>query len=69
VTDEQLEVLAADIEAIAERLADRAIELLRAAVADPESRAAASTEKLVTRARRSLEKAASLLRAVDQAPD
>jgi hypothetical protein len=60
--DEQLASLAAEIEAIAERLSDRSLELLRSAVADPENRDAASTEKLVTRARRSLEKAAALLR-------
>jgi DNA-binding ferritin-like protein len=68
VTDEQLDALAAEIDAIAERLADRAIELLRSAVSDADDRGAASTEKLVTRSRRALEKAASLLRTAGRSP-
>jgi DNA-binding ferritin-like protein len=69
VTDEQLTSLASEIDSIAERLADRSLELLRAAVADPQDRASASTEKVLTRARRSLEKAASLLRTAERADE
>ena len=60
--DEALASLAEEIDGIAERLADRSLELLRAAVGDPGSADAAATERIVTRARRSLEKASSLLR-------
>jgi DNA-binding ferritin-like protein len=60
--DEQLGALADEIDAIAERLADRSIELLRAAIGDAGDSTAAATEKVVTRARRALEKASSLLR-------
>ena len=60
--DEALASLADEIDAIAERLADRSLELLREAVGDPGSSDAATTERVVTRARRSLEKASSLLR-------
>jgi hypothetical protein len=60
--DEALASLADEIDAIAERLADRSLELLRGAVSDPRGTDAASTERVVTRARRSLEKASSLLR-------
>lgn len=56
--------LASQIEGLAERLADRSLDLLRQAVAGPEHEALAKTEKVVTRARRSLEKAAALLRGV-----
>ncbi len=60
-SDEQLAALADEIDALSERLADRALELLREAMASGTSGAAAA-EKRVTRARRALEKAASLLR-------
>jgi hypothetical protein len=62
--DEALATLADEIDALADRLADRALELLSAAVRadDPE---VARTERVVTRARRSLEKAAGLLRGAD----
>lgn len=59
--DGELAALAADVDAIAERLADHALSLLRTAL-DAQDDGAARTEKLVTRARRSLEKAAALLR-------
>lgn len=59
--DHELGSLADEVEALAERVADRALELLRAAVADGRDDAA-RLEKVVTRARRALEKAASLLR-------
>ncbi|HTX63773.1 MAG TPA: hypothetical protein VMD28_09040 [Acidimicrobiales bacterium] len=63
MTDAELAGLAEEIDALAERLADRALELLRQAVGEGASDAA-STEKVVTRARRSLEKASALLRSV-----
>jgi hypothetical protein len=61
-SDEALASLADEIDTIAERLADRSLELLRGAVSDPAGTEAAATERVVTRARRSLEKASSLLR-------
>ncbi len=48
------------LDAIAEELADRAIDRLRAAVEGNE--AAAAEERRITRARRAVEKAANLLR-------
>lgn len=63
--DEGLAELAAEIDALAERLADRSLELLRTAVREGPTTEAARREKLVTRARRSLEKAATLLRGLD----
>jgi hypothetical protein len=64
-SDETLGELAAEIDALAERLADRSLDLLRAALEDPGSASAASTERLVTRARRALDKASTLLRTAD----
>jgi hypothetical protein len=64
--DEALSSLAGEIDAIAERLADRSLELLREAVHDTASTDAATAERIVTRARRSLEKASSLLRSLDR---
>ncbi|HLK45410.1 MAG TPA: hypothetical protein VKT18_05455 [Acidimicrobiales bacterium] len=60
--EDELDSLASEIEALAERLADRSIELLHSALRDPAATAGAATERVVTRARRALEKAASLLR-------
>jgi hypothetical protein len=60
--DTELSSIADEIDALAERLADRSMELLRAALGDPSERSAAATERLVTRARRAMEKASSLLR-------
>ena len=57
--------LAAEIDALAERLADRSLDLLRAALEDPGAAGAAATERLVTRARRALDKASTLLRSAD----
>ncbi len=62
--DESLGELASRIEGLAEQLADRSLDLLRQAVAGPEHEALAKTEKVVTRARRSMEKAAALLRGI-----
>jgi hypothetical protein len=64
--DEALTSLADEIDAIAERLSDRSLELLREAVHDTVTTEAAATERVVTRARRSLEKASSLLRGLDR---
>lgn len=60
--DAELAQLAAELEGIAERLADLALECLRAAV-DPEDPdpGGAATERRVTRARRAVERAAGLL--------
>ncbi len=54
-----LDALADKCKALAEELADAALELLREAVQGDEG--AAKTEKRVTRARRAVEKAAGLL--------
>jgi len=54
-----LDALRAKCDALAEELADAALDLLREAVEGDEE--SARTEKRVTRARRALEKAASLL--------
>jgi len=62
---EDLEELAAEADALAERAADRALDLLRAAMSTGPKGPEATAEKVVTRARRSLEKAAVLLRSVD----
>ena len=64
-SDDSLAELAAEIDALAERLADRSLDLLRAALEDPGKAGAAATERLVTRARRALDKASSLLRSAD----
>ncbi|MFN8038131.1 MAG: hypothetical protein U0Q07_02875 [Acidimicrobiales bacterium] len=49
------------LDAIAEELAERALDVLRAAAADGADRAP-TEEKVLTRARRAVEKAAGLLR-------
>ena len=64
-SDDTIGELAAEIDALAERLADRSLDLLRAALEDPDASAAAATERLVTRARRALDKASTLLRTAD----
>jgi len=61
--DDQLESLAAQLEAVAESLADLAIDQLRLATdREHPDEAALAVERRVTRARRSLEKAIGLLR-------
>ena len=70
----ELDVLAGRLEAIAEELADAALDRLRRSadavraggVPDPEL---VAEEKRITRARRSVEKAAVLLGAVPVGPD
>ena len=61
--DEQIGALAASLDDLGEQLADLALELLSEAMADPDPKAspAARTERVVTRARRSVEKASLLL--------
>ncbi len=60
--EEELESLAATLGDLAERLADLALERLRAAV-DPDDPdpGAAALERRITRARRAVQKAADLL--------
>ena len=67
MTSEKFLEIANDLDAISERLADHAIDLLSQAFHDPDPKqsAAAKTERVVTRARRSVEKAAALLRSLD----
>lgn len=64
---DDLTVIRSDLASIEERLADIALELLQEAMgdADPKASPAASTERLVTRARRSVEKAVALLGQLD----
>jgi hypothetical protein len=59
-----LDEAAGDLEHLAERLADLALDRLRRATDpdDPDALAAAGEERRITRARRSVEKAAALLR-------
>ena len=60
---EDLDDLAAELYALAEQLADRALDRLRRATdpEDPGAPAAAAEERRITRARRAVEKAAALL--------
>ena len=64
-SDETLSELAAEIDALAERLADRSLDLLRTALEEDGAPGAAAAERLVTRARRALDKASTLLRSAD----
>ncbi len=59
---EQLDQIRSDLETIAERLADAAIERLRAALEEDGREAAAAEERRLTRARRAVEKAVNELR-------
>ena len=60
---DDLRLIRSDLATIDERLADIALELLQEAMgdADPKASPAASAERVVTRARRSVEKAVTLL--------
>jgi len=60
---DDLAELAEELSALAEQLADRAIDRLRRATDpdDPGAEAAAAEERRITRARRAVEKAATLL--------
>lgn len=65
---ERLEAIQAKIDSAAEDLADLALDLLHQALGDPDPKAspAAKDEKLVTRARRSLDKASGLLSSLER---
>ncbi len=60
---DDLDRLAAELRALAEQLADLALDRLRRATdpEDPGAPAAAAAERRITRARRAVEKAAALL--------
>jgi hypothetical protein len=64
---ERLAELVGELEVVSEHLADLALDLLHEALGDPDPKAspAARTEKVVTRARRSVERAAGLLRGLE----
>ena len=70
MASEELDAILSDLEAVSERLADHALALLHEALGseDPRQSPAARAEKVVTRARRSVEKAASLVRSLGSAP-
>jgi hypothetical protein len=63
-TDGELESVAEELVLLAERLADLALDRLRAAVDpdDPAAADAAAEERRLSRARRAVERAASILR-------
>jgi len=60
---EEIAAIRSDLESLNERLSDISIDLLHRAMDDPDPKASvhARTERLVTRARRSIEKASVLL--------
>ncbi|MGD9702599.1 MAG: hypothetical protein AB7Q42_07505 [Acidimicrobiia bacterium] len=60
--DEQADDIADRLDAIAEELAELAIETLRAALADRTTSGRPASEKRITQARRAVEKAAHVLR-------
>ena len=61
--EERIDLLRTSLEDLAEQLADLALDLLGEAMGDPDPKAspAARAERVVTRARRSVDKAAVLL--------
>ena len=65
--DDEVEALRSELDGLSERLADLALSLLGDALhdADPKTSPRARAERIVTRARRSVEKAASLLASLD----
>ena len=69
--DEQIDALAERLDDLAEQLADLALELLSEAMSDddPKASPAARTERVVTRARRSVEKASMLLGGINATAD
>jgi hypothetical protein len=68
---DELTGIAAQLALIAEQLSDLAIDRLRAAIDpdDPEAAGAAHLERRITRARRAVEKAASLLDETSRSSD
>jgi hypothetical protein len=71
VASERAQELAGELEQLSEQLADLALDLLHEAIGDPDPKGspAARTEKVVTRARRSVEKASTLLRSLEGSSD
>ena len=67
VRQERIDQLRSDLDTLSEHLADVALDLLHQAMRDPDPKASPSArdEKLVTRARRSVEKAEGLLRQIE----
>ena len=63
---ERLEALVEQLDQLTEEIADLSLDLLREALGGPDPKAspAARAEKVVSRARRSVEKAAQLLRGI-----
>jgi len=68
VAPDRLDALVAQLRSLSEEIADVALDLLHQALGDPDPKAspAARAEKVVTRARRSIEKAAQLLASVER---
>jgi len=69
--EERLEEILSELRQVTERIADVALDLLHEAMAneDPKTSSAARAEKVVTRARRSVEKASHLLRSIELESD
>lgn len=65
--DERIDELVRELDNVQERIADLALDLLHQAMgdADPKASPSAKAEKVVTRARRSVEKARHLLITLD----
>jgi hypothetical protein len=65
---ERVAELLSELEQVGEHLADLALDLLHEALGDqdPKASPAARSEKVVTRARRSVEKAGALLRSLER---
>jgi len=70
-TDDELAELAEQLSAIAEALADVALDRLRAAADpdDPDAASAEATERRVTRARRAVERAVGILSGGERSED
>jgi hypothetical protein len=67
MTQERVSEMIHDLDSLNDRLSDLALDLLHRAMGDPDPKlsAAAKSEKIVTRSRRSVEKARSLLNSLD----
>jgi hypothetical protein len=64
---ERISEMIHDLDSLNDRLSDLALDLLHQAMGDPDPKlsAAAKSEKIVTRSRRSVEKARSLLNSLE----
>ena len=71
VAPERIDALVEQLRSLSEEIADVALDLLHQALSDPDPKAspAATAEKVVTRARRSVEKAEQLLRGLERADE